>query len=95
MIGSLTKALKKVFGDKYQRDLKEATPLVAVINEAFAKLNDIGHDELRARSLALKARITDGTRANDERVQQLRSEIDADAHMDIQERCLLYTSRCV
>ena len=41
MIGSLTKALKKVFGDKAQRDLKEVTPLVDKTNEEFAKLAGI------------------------------------------------------
>jgi preprotein translocase subunit SecA len=86
MIGSLTKALKKVFGDKAQRDLKEVTPLVDKTNEEFAKLAGLSNDELRARTSELKARITAHTKSNDERVSALRSEIEADQGMDIQER---------
>ena len=86
MIGSFTKALKKVFGDKHQRDLKEVMPLVEEIKAAHAKLKNSSNNELRDRSTALKARIADATRANDERVAQLRAEIEADAQMDIHER---------
>ncbi|MCB0770041.1 MAG: preprotein translocase subunit SecA, partial [Flavobacteriales bacterium] len=86
MIGSLTKALKKVFGDKAQRDLKEVTPLVDKTNEEFAKLAGLSNDELRARTSELKARIAAHTKSNDERVSALRSEIEADQGMDIQER---------
>jgi preprotein translocase subunit SecA len=83
MIGFLTKALKNVFGDKAQRDLKEVMPLVERANAEFAKLQDLSHDELRDRSLALKARIASATEADDQRVAALRAEIDADPQMDI------------
>ncbi len=86
MIGSLTKALKKVFGDKHQRDLKEVMPLVEEIKAAHASLTGASNDELRARSAALKARIAQGTKSNDDRVAQLRSEIEAEPNMDIHER---------
>ena len=86
MIGSLTKALKKVFGDKAHRDLKEVTPLVEKTNAEFAKLSDLSNDEFRSRTTELKARITERTKANDERVEALRAEIEERADMDIQER---------
>jgi len=83
MIGFLTKALKNVFGDKAQRDLKEVMPLVERANAEFAKLQGLSHDELRARSQALKARIAAATEADDKRVTDLRAEIEADPQMDI------------
>ncbi|MCC6542262.1 MAG: preprotein translocase subunit SecA [Flavobacteriales bacterium] len=83
MLGTI---IKKVFGDKSTRDLKEVQPLVEKCKEAFAKLADLSHDDLRERTLALKARINERTKANDERVEALRTEIDADPQMDIQER---------
>ncbi len=83
MIGFLTKTLKNVFGDKAQRDLKEVMPLVERANAEFAKLQGLSHDELRARSQALKARIAAATEADDKRVAELRAEIEADAQMDI------------
>jgi preprotein translocase subunit SecA len=86
MIGSLTKALKSVFGDKYQRDLKEVMPLVERTKAEFAKLAPLTNNELRQRTQDLKARIAERTKANDERVAALRAEIDADPRMDIHER---------
>jgi preprotein translocase subunit SecA len=86
MIGALTKAFKSVFGDKYQRDLKEVQPLVERTNEEFAKLAALTHDELRARSVALKARIAERTKANDDRVALLRAEIESQPQMDIHDR---------
>jgi preprotein translocase subunit SecA len=90
MIGTLTNALKKVFGDKYQRDLKEVMPLVESAKAEFAKLHSLSNDELRARTQVLRARITERTKANDERVAALRSETEADPGMDIHERELRY-----
>jgi preprotein translocase subunit SecA len=86
MIGSLSKALKSIFGDKAQRDLKEVQPLVDRTKEEFAKLSGLSHDELRARSAALKARVSERTKGTDEQVAALRKEIDDDPKMDIHER---------
>ncbi len=86
MIGSFTKALKKVFGDKAQRDLKEVMPLVDKTNEAFAKLSGLSNDELRERTTTLRARITERTKTGDDRIETLRSEIEADPSMDIHAR---------
>ncbi len=86
MIGSLSKAFKSIFGDKAQRDLKEVQPLVERTKEAYSKLASLTHDELRARSAALKARVAERTKETDDKVAALRKEIDDDPKMDISER---------
>jgi preprotein translocase subunit SecA len=86
MIGFLSKALKQVFGDKAQRDLKEVMPLVELTKSAFAKVGGLSNDELRARTVDLKARIAARTKENDDKVAALRAEIDADPRMEIHER---------
>jgi preprotein translocase subunit SecA len=91
MLGSLTKALKSVFGDKYQRDIKEVMPLVERTKEEFAKLAPLSHNELRARTNDLRDRVREKTRANDERIAAIRAEIDKDPRMDIHEREQRYT----
>jgi len=83
MLGSI---IKKIFGDKSARDLKEVAPLVEKTNQAFALLAGLSHDELRERTRALRERISERTRANDERVAALRAEIEADPNMDIHDR---------
>jgi len=49
--------LKKIFGDKYDRDIKAVMPLVQKTNAEWEKLQNISHDELRNRTLAFRTRI--------------------------------------
>jgi preprotein translocase subunit SecA len=86
MIGFLSKALKQVFGDKAQRDLKEVMPLVELTKSAYEKIGGLSNDALRARTAELKARITARTKENDDKVAALRAEIEADPRMEIHER---------
>ena len=83
MIGSLTKALKKVFGDKAQRDLKDIQPLVEQVNVEFAKLASLSNDELRGRTTSFKERIRAKVKDEEDRIATLRQEIEdrsEDAH---------------
>ncbi|MFZ1333337.1 MAG: preprotein translocase subunit SecA, partial [Flavobacteriales bacterium] len=83
MFGTL---IKKVFGDKATRDLKEATPIVELTNAEFVKLAGLSNDELRERTTTLKARIAERTKESDDKVIALRNEIEEDPRMDIQDR---------
>ena len=42
--------LKKLFGDKNQKDLNELLPIVGSTNEAFHKLKNLSDDELRGKT---------------------------------------------
>ena len=42
--------LKKLFGDKNQKDLNELLPIVGSSNEAFHKLKNLSDDELRGKT---------------------------------------------
>jgi len=90
MIGSLTKVFKKVFGDKADRDLKEIMPLVELTKAEYAKLSNLSNDALRSRTTELKARITESTKANSEKVETLRAEIEDHVDMPIHEREIRY-----
>ncbi|MGM0497114.1 MAG: preprotein translocase subunit SecA [Bacteroidota bacterium] len=54
----VTKILTKIFGSKKERDLKELQPIVDQINEEYAKLHEISHDELRKKADDLKKDIS-------------------------------------
>lgn len=86
MIGTFTNALKKVFGDKATRDLKEVMPLVEACKVEYAKLEGLSNNELRQRTHDLRARIAKHTQANDDRVAAIRAEIESDTRMPIHER---------
>jgi preprotein translocase subunit SecA len=83
MIGSI---IKKVFGDKTSRDLKEMQPLVEQIKAEYPKLAELSNDELRAKSDDFRQRIAAKIADEQGRVDQLRKEIEEDPRMDISER---------
>jgi preprotein translocase subunit SecA len=83
MIGSL---IKKVFGDKASRDLKEMQPYVEKVKAEYPKLHDLSNDELRAKTAEFKERIAAKIAAEQARVAQLRQEIEDDPRMAIAER---------
>jgi len=66
--------LKKIFGDKSQKDIKELKPYVEKINEAFAKLRDISDDDLRAKTIAFKAKIADYTKQTQTQIRELKEQ---------------------
>ena len=49
--------LKKFFGTKSNRDLKELTPLVEEIKATYDKIKSLDNDQLRAKTLEFKSFI--------------------------------------
>ncbi len=83
MLGSI---IKKVFGDKATRDLKEVQPLVELVKAEYAKLDGISNDDLRSRTDGFKRRIAEKIADEQGRIDQLRNEIEADLKMSISDR---------
>ena len=79
MIGSITRSLKKIFGDKSTRDMKTIQPLVDQINAEFDKLRSLSNDQLRAKTTELKKRIQDGLAEQRAQVESLKAEAESDA----------------
>ncbi len=65
----LTNLLKKVFGDKNKKAVKDLWPIVDQINEEYKKLENLTDDELREKTEAFKARLQEETKT-------IRDEID-------------------
>ncbi|MFT7587993.1 MAG: preprotein translocase subunit SecA [Limisphaerales bacterium] len=83
-----TKALTKLFGgNKYEKDVKEASPLVDRTNEEFAKLSSISHDALRNKTVEFRARIADFLSSIDNDIHRLQREVkeQPDMHPDMKE----------
>ena len=51
--------LKKIMGNKAQRDMKEISPEVERIKTAYENIKLLSNDELRARTELLKTKIQD------------------------------------
>ena len=57
-MAGLLNIIGKLFGNKYDKDVKEIAPLVEQINNEFASLSSISNDELRAKTTSLKQEIS-------------------------------------
>ncbi|MCE2787791.1 MAG: preprotein translocase subunit SecA [Bacteroidota bacterium] len=89
MIGTVFKALTKVFGSKSERDLKEITPFVSEINQAYEKLRTLSHDELRGKTLAFKKQINEYLSDIDAEINTLKAKSE-DAELDLIEKEVVF-----
>ena len=79
--------LTKLFGNKAQRDLKEVMPVVDKIKAIYPEISKLSHDELRARTEAIKARLQNAVQADRDAIVQLRDQIE---QTEIDQREKLY-----
>jgi len=68
--------LKKIFGNKAQRDLKEIEPYVEKIKLAYEKVKTLSNDELRELSESLKLKIQQYVEPEVNRIAELKASIE-------------------
>lgn len=90
MIGSVTKVMKAMFGDKATRDLKEISPLVEATKAAYETLGNLSNDELRAKSTAMKAKIAAEIADEEAERAVIKKQIDDNPLMNPLEKDDLY-----
>lgn len=66
--------LKKIFGDKSQKDIKALQPYVDQITEAYQQLQGLSDDELRAKTLAFKSKISEYTAQTQTQILELKEQ---------------------
>ena len=88
--GLLSKVLKTFVGSKTDRDYKELSPIIDDVATIFSTLSSLTNDELRARTTALKTRIKDKTKENDEKIIALKEQIETDNDLSIADKEELY-----
>lgn len=68
--------LKKLFGNKSQRDLKEINPYLDRILAAYPEIEQLSNDELRQRTEDIKQRIQDYVKEDKAKVEELKAKIE-------------------
>ncbi len=68
--------LAKIFGNKAQRDLKEVSPVVNKIKEIYPTIEKLSHDELRARTAAIRQQLQDAVAKERVRIEEIRAEVE-------------------
>lgn len=77
--------LKKVFGNKAQRDLKEIEPYVEKIKAAYEIIKNLSHDELREKTEVLKVRVQEFVAPEVNRIAELKDSIE-EMEIDLREK---------
>ncbi len=86
MLDSITKGFAKIFGTKTEKDLKELTPYVGLINSEYDKLRNISDDELRGKTSELKGIIKDRLKDIDDQIEALHKQVDEDTSLDVHQK---------
>ena len=90
MIGTVTRALKKVFGDKSTKDMKAVSPQVEIILAEFEPLSTISNDDLRAITAELKAEIKAYTLEAENSIAELKERAETELALDDEQKQGLY-----
>ncbi len=68
--------LKKFFGNKAQRDLREIEPYVQKIIKVYEEIKTISNDDLRSRTVNLKIRLQENVAEEKKRIHELKNTIE-------------------
>ncbi|WP_298616737.1 preprotein translocase subunit SecA [uncultured Odoribacter sp.] len=68
--------LKKLFGNKSDRDMKELVPIVGKINTEWDKIKNLSNDELREIANGLKVKIKEHIREEESEITDLKRKIE-------------------
>ncbi|CAI8251092.1 MAG: Protein translocase subunit SecA [Cryomorphaceae bacterium] len=73
-MAGLLNIISKLFGNKYDKDVKEITPIIEKINIEFGKLSTLTNDDLREKTSDFKNHILDFTSNEKQEIEELKKE---------------------
>ena len=79
------KVFTKIFGSKYDRDVKTYSPVVEEINELYEEYKNLSNEELRNKTLEFRERIAAHLADLDQEIEALRLEAEEDADFSVKE----------
>ncbi len=85
----LNDILKKLFGNKADRDMKELLPIVTKVNGEWEKIKAYSNDELRAASSEMRAQVRSFIQPEEEEITALKLKIEEEKP-SIEERENIY-----
>ncbi len=74
--------LKKIFGDKHEKNLKLLWPVVDEINQEYEKLKQLSDDELRAKTQEFRNKINEYTAETKKQIDELKEKLQSDEDFD-------------
>ncbi|MEN8248764.1 MAG: preprotein translocase subunit SecA [Bacteroidota bacterium] len=83
MANILSKGIAKIFGTKSEKDIKAVMPYVNKINNIFNQLTSLSNDELRNKTVEVRAVIDNHLKPIDDNISQLSKQVEEDDSLDI------------
>ncbi|HEX2395117.1 MAG TPA: hypothetical protein VHI78_07205, partial [Bacteroidales bacterium] len=74
---AISNILKKFFGSKSQRDIKEVLPLLNKIREAYTQIEKLSNDELRSKTHEIRDYVLKSTNEKEKQISDLRGQVEA------------------
>ncbi len=81
----LSAVITKIFGTKYERDLKRLSPIVDEVNSIYETLSSLSDDDFKAKTAELKGRVAGA--ADEEDREAIFEEILPEAFAMVKEAC--------
>ncbi len=78
----MLKILKKVFGDKHEKGIKDLWPIVEEINEEYEKIKNLSDEQLKAKTAEFKEKIEQHTEEIRKKIDELKAKLQTDEEFD-------------
>ncbi|MDR1181725.1 MAG: preprotein translocase subunit SecA [Bacteroidales bacterium] len=82
--------LRRIFGTKSDRDLKELNPILHDIQDVYPDIEQLSNDELREKTKEFKTKINDAVQEKENRIIEIKERISIEYDMDIADKEALY-----
>ena len=85
MLSAIANTFKKILGNKAERDLKEVSPLLNKIKEAYPSIKELSNDALRAKTQEFKNKIQEFIGSELKEIEALKQKADAEEEIEKKE----------
>lgn len=92
---ALVDIIKKVFGSKSERDMKQVKPILEKVLAAYKDIDKLSNDELRARTEELKKKIRDREEPFEKRIAEIKEHLESDIPVSEKEKLATESDKLV
>lgn len=92
---ALADIIGKLFGTKSERDMKQVRPVLEKVLAAYKEIDLLSNDELRAHSARLRQRLTDVEAPFEQRIGEIKAELETDIPVRKKEELATESDRLV
>ena len=79
----ISNILKKFFGSKSQRDVKEIIPFLNKIRTAYTDIELLSNDALRAKTIEINEFVRNTIRENEDKISNLKQQVES-GNLDVE-----------